>query len=121
MAVGMQVGLVATAAATALVPLLLLPLPVLSAVWKGHLAVRDILLPQAPVLLAAGVMGGAVALLRGHLPPQLSNLAALAVLVAAGAVLYPLLVFAAMPQRAAHMARQLTAATWRRRLPGGLR
>ena len=85
-----------------------MPLPVLSVAWRGRLAIRDILLPQAPALLAAGVMGGAVALLRMQLAPHMSDLGTLSVLIAVGATLYPiLLIITTTPRRAAQILRQL--------------
>jgi PST family polysaccharide transporter len=106
MVIGVQFGLVATSIALALAPLLLTPLPILIMHRKGHLAVGDILLPQAPPLLASAVMGGAVMLLRMQLLRYQSDVTALPVLIAAGAVLYSLLIVALMPRQAMQIARQ---------------
>jgi PST family polysaccharide transporter len=100
MAIGVRFGLVGTTLAVAVIPLVLMPLPILAIRRKGHLKVRDILLPQASPLLAAGAMGGAVALLRMSIVPTLPDEAALPVLIATGAALYPILLLALMPRMA---------------------
>ena len=106
MAVAMPFGLVATTVAVAVIPLLLMPLPVLIIRRKGHVAVRDVLLPQFTALLAAGIMGGAVTLLRLQISAHVSEAGALPVLIAAGAVLYPVLVVALMPRPAMEILRR---------------
>jgi len=103
MAAAVQFGLTATSLAVAAIPLLLLPLPIRAIARTRHLTAGDILRTQAPALLAAAAMGGAVALLRTLLAPYLPDLAALPVLIVAGCVLYPLLVAALMPREAVRM------------------
>ena len=115
----MQFGLVATTMATAVIPLLLMPLPILALRRKAHLAVGDVLLPQVPTLLAAAAMAGAVALLRTYIAPHMHDGAALPVLIAAGAVLYPVLVIALMPWRAMQIVRRFRGGL-RRRFGGSL-
>jgi len=107
MAVAMRFGMVATTVAVAVIPLLLLPLPLLAVHGTGHVGARDILLPQVPPFFAAAAMGGAVALLRMRLVPYVPDATALPVLIAAGAVLYLILIVALMPRRAIHLAGQL--------------
>jgi O-antigen/teichoic acid export membrane protein len=107
MAVAMQFGLVATSAAVAVIPWLLLPLPVLAVRGTGHVKARDILLPQMPALLAAVTMGGAVALLRPRLAPYVPDVTALPVLILAGVALYAILIVILMPRRAISIAGQL--------------
>ena len=108
MAVAMRFGLVATTVAVAVIPLLLLPLPVLAVCGTGYVRARDVLLPQIPTLLAAAVMGGAIVLLRMRLVPYVLDATALPVLITAGAALYAILIVLLMPRRAIHIAEQLT-------------
>jgi O-antigen/teichoic acid export membrane protein len=98
MAVSVRFGLVATTIAVAVIPLALMPIPILAIRGKGHLAVGDILLPQTLPLIAAAVMGGAVTLARLCIAPFLPEAAALPLLIAGGAVLYPILIIALMPR-----------------------
>ncbi len=106
MAVSMRYGLTATTAGIALIPMLLLPLPILAVHRTGQVTARDILLPQVPTLLAAVAMGGAVTLLRMHLAPHMTPATALPVLIAAGALLYPALIAALVPRQAMQIVRQ---------------
>lgn len=109
LAVSMPFGLNAMTATFAAIPALLMPLPLLAIRRSGHVAIRDIVLPQVPALLAAAVMGAAVALARASCAPYVSDAAALPVLIAAGAVLYPILVMALLPQPAMRILRRLNA------------
>ena len=107
MAAAMRFGLVATSAAVAVIPWLLLPLPVLAVSGTGHVRVRDILLPQIPTLLAAAAMCGAISLLRTRLAPYVPDVTALPVLILAGVALYAILIVMLMPRRAISIAGQL--------------
>jgi O-antigen/teichoic acid export membrane protein len=107
MAAAMRFGLVATSAAVAVIPWLLLPLPVLAVSSTGHVRARDLLLPQIPTLLAAAAMCGAISLLRTRLAPYVPDVAALPVLILAGVALYAILIVMLMPRRAISIAGQL--------------
>ena len=107
MAAAMRFGLVATSAAVAVIPWLLLPLPVLAVSGTGHVRARDILLPQIPTLLAAAAMCGAISLLRTRLAPYVPDVTALPVLILAGVALYAILIVILMPRRAISIAGQL--------------
>ena len=107
MAAAMRFGLVATSAAVAVIPWLLLPLPVLAVSSTGHVRARDILLPQIPTLLAAAAMCGAISLLRTRLAPYVPDVTALPVLILAGVALYAILIVMLMPRRAISIAGQL--------------
>jgi PST family polysaccharide transporter len=109
MAVSMRYGLNATAAAVALAPLLLLPLPILAMRRTGYVAVRDVVLAQASPLLAASGMGGAISLLRLYLAPHVPDAVALPVLVVAGVLLYSVGIVALMPRHVSRIVAQLKA------------
>jgi PST family polysaccharide transporter len=106
MAAAMPFGLVPTTIAAAVVPLLLMPLPILAIRRGGHLKARAILAPQALPLAAAAAMGSAVVLLRLSMVSHVSEAAALLAQIAAGALLYPAIVAALMPQMANQMMRR---------------
>jgi hypothetical protein len=97
MAVSVRFGLVATTVAGAVIPLALMPMPILAIRRKGHLAVGDILRPQTLPLIAAAVIG-AVTLTRLYIAPYLPEAAALPLLIAGGAILYPILIIALVPR-----------------------
>ncbi len=98
MAAAMTFGLVAVTVASAAVPLLLMPLPLLALRRGGHVSPRAILTPQVLPLIAATAMAGAVLWLRAALAPHVSEAAALPLVIGAGAVLYPALVALLIPR-----------------------
>ncbi len=102
-------GLVATSAATAAALLAMMPIPILAMKRKCNLSVGDIILPQVPAFVAAGVMGLTVSLLRVRLEAGYSSAMLLPILMAAGAVLYAMLLGLILPRRAAYAIRYLSA------------
>jgi O-antigen/teichoic acid export membrane protein len=82
------VGLVAAAAALALRPLVVLPMPLTMLQRKCGIPVRAILAAQAGALVAAAFMGIAVCLLGSLLQRHLNGVPLLLVLLACGVVTY---------------------------------
>jgi O-antigen/teichoic acid export membrane protein len=109
--VGMRYGLIAISAAVALVPLLVLLLPILAVHRTGYVTARDVVIPQVRPILAAAGMGGAVYLLRHHLAPYVTEATALPVLVAVGALLYPVGIVVLMPRQVRQIVARLR--NWR--------
>lgn len=109
LAISARFGLVATTAAIAVVPLALTPLPILVTRQKCGLSFADILLPQAVALVAAGLMGGTVLMLRLWLEQRYTSLTTLLVAGAAGAALYGLMVMVFMPRKTLRFAASLRA------------
>jgi O-antigen/teichoic acid export membrane protein len=81
-------GLIPATAAIALRPYLLLPVATGLLQAKAGVSWRLVFRTQAPVLGAALVMGAAVVLLRLWLAPRMHSVALLALLVAAGVLVY---------------------------------
>jgi len=106
-------GLIAAAAAIALRPLVLFPLPVLLMHRLCKLPVRLILHTQAPALIASALMGIAIWLLGPHLEQLFGNAVALGVLIVSGAALYIAAITLLLPDFCGHLLRQLI-----RHMPG---
>jgi O-antigen/teichoic acid export membrane protein len=100
-------GLVPATAAYSGRPIALLPLPVLLLRNRCAVPVRTILQAQLPVLLIASIMGAVVWVLRISLEPFLDGVLLLGVLVAAGALIYALLLLKFLPESAAPYRRLL--------------
>jgi hypothetical protein len=99
-------GITAAAAVIGRRPFATLAVPVILLKRKAGLSPRVILGAQLPVLGAALAMGAGVWLLRAQTAAYLGGLTELAILVAAGAGLYVLMIALLMPGFAAQFIRR---------------
>jgi len=107
-AVFAPLGLIPVTAAIACRPLVTASIPVIFARRHCGLPIKGVLLAQLPALLAAGVTGAIVLVLRWSLKPYMSDAALLLTVIAAGAVTYAILVRLLLPEFARpHIARIL--------------
>jgi len=97
-AVAAPFGLAATSAAIGAACLATLPLGVVILRRQSRLALRDILLPQAPAFLAAGAMGIVVSLSRAPLEAAFSSVTALGIMICAGTIFYAVLLAIMTPE-----------------------
>jgi O-antigen/teichoic acid export membrane protein len=118
--VGSPFGLVATAAAIAVVSLATVPLPILVIQRKCGLSLRDILLPQAPAFLAACLMGGVVVLLGLELNAALTSAAVLSIIIPVGATFYAILLAVMMPWHAIQAFKSLRVLIVRTTAPAAI-
>ena len=102
-------GITVASAAIAGKPFLLLPLPLELLRRRCGLAPRDILRPQLPALIASLTMGAGVWLLRVQIEPHVASLLLLAILTAAGAALYGLMIAVLMPSLTSQIFQRATA------------
>ena len=99
-------GITVASAAIAGRPFLLLPVPLELLKRRCGVLNRDILGPQVPALIASVTMGAGVWLLRVQIEPHLGNMLVLAILIAAGAALYGLMIAVLMPTLTAQFLRR---------------
>jgi PST family polysaccharide transporter len=102
-------GIIAASAAISARPLVLLPLPLWLARTQCGVAAKQILQPQMPVLLAAGLMGAVVLLLQWQLHDRIPPAWLLPILMIAGAVTYAALITLAVPGLFAQSLKRVTA------------
>jgi hypothetical protein len=102
-------GITMAAAAISGRPFAMLALPVALLKRKCGLSPRVLLGPQLPALTAALLMGAGVWLLRVQIEPLFGSALVLAILVAAGAGLYVLMIAILMPTFAAQFIRRSPA------------
>jgi O-antigen/teichoic acid export membrane protein len=107
-AIAAPFGLIVCAAAIALRPFVLLPLPLRMANKCGVTAM-EILRPQLPLLMSAVAMGAVVSALQYALTPLMKDLALLPILIAAGGAVYAAIIAVQYPEMAARFVRQARA------------